>query len=123
MAVLLHLRDALEGFEGADEDAAADSGDFGADIEHEVVAVAEIDVGVAAAKEHGAIARGRSAKVVRGGIARRVGLGFDDVAAKAGAGELANDNFADKKAGQGDRVHWQLGAAEATDRDGSFAGA
>ena len=104
MAVLLHLRDALEGFEGPDEDAAADSGDFGADIEHKVVAVAEIDVGVAAGKEHRAIARCGSAKVVRGGIARRVGFGFDDATAKVGAGKLANDNFADKKAGQGDRV-------------------
>jgi hypothetical protein len=104
MAALLHLRDALEGFEGPDEDAAADSGDFGADIEHEVVAVAEIDVGVAAAKKHGAIARGWTAEVVRGGIALRVGFGFDDATAKAGAGKLANDNFADKKAGQGDGV-------------------
>ena len=122
MAVLLHLRDALEGFEGPDENAATDSGNFGADIEHEVVAIAEIDVGVAAAKEHGAIARGESAKVVRGGIALRVGFGFDDATAKAGAGELANDNFADQEAGQGDRVRRQLGAAEAADGDGSFAG-
>ena len=120
--MLLHLGDALKGFEGADEDAAADSGDFGAHVEHKVVAIAEIDVGVAAAKEHGAIARGGSAKVVGGGIALRIGFGFDDPAAKSAAGELANHNFADEKAGEGDRVRGELGAAEAADGYGSFAG-
>ena len=119
--MLLHLGDALEGFEGADQDAAADPGDFGAHVEHEVVAIAEIDVGVAAAKKHGAIARGGSAKVVRGGVALGVSFGFDDATAKAGAGEFADDDFANKKAGQSDGVRGELGPAEAPD-DGSFAG-
>jgi len=98
-AVPLHLLDALEGFERADQDATADTGDFRADVEHEMIAVAEIDVGVAAEKKHGAIARGRSAKVVRGRIALRVGFGLHNAAAKPGVGELADDNFADEKAG------------------------
>jgi len=96
---MLHLLNAVQGLEGADEDAAADSTDFGTNVEHEVVAITEIDVGVAAAQKHGAIARGRTAKVVRGGIALRIGLGFDDAAAEAGAGKFANDDFADEKAG------------------------
>src|SRR4029077_19165379 len=82
LAVTLHLLDALEGFERADQNAATGSGGLSADVEHEMIAVAEIDVGVATAQKHGAIARGGAAKVVRGGIARRVGLGFDDAAAK-----------------------------------------
>jgi hypothetical protein len=120
--VLLHLADALERFQGADEDAAADSSDFSADIEHEVIAIAEVNVGVAAAKEHGAIARGWSAKVVGGGVAPGVGLGFDDATAEADAGEFADDNFADEKAGEGDGVCREFGAAEAADGNGSFAG-
>jgi hypothetical protein len=60
--------------------------------------------------------------VVRGGIARRVGLGFDDAAAKASAGEFADDNFADKKAGQRDGIRREFNAAEAPDGNGSLAG-
>jgi hypothetical protein len=115
LAMLLHLGNALEGFEGADEDTAADSGDFGGDVEHEVVAVAEIDVGVAAAQEHGAIARGGSAKVVGGGIALRISLGFYDAAAEAGAGEFADYDFADQEAGEGHGVGGEFSAAEAAD--------
>jgi hypothetical protein len=95
----LHLRDTLKGLERTDQDAPADSDRFCADVEHEVIAIAEIDVGVASAKEHGAIARGGAAKVVSGGIALWVGLSFHDTAAKPGAGEFADDNFADEKAG------------------------
>jgi hypothetical protein len=100
--MLLHLRDAPERFEGPDQDATADSGDFSADIEHEVVAVAEIDVSMSTAEKHGAIAWGRAPKVVGGGIALRVGFGFDDAPTEADAREFANDNLANKKAGQGD---------------------
>jgi uncharacterized protein len=121
-AMPLHLGDALEGLEGANQNATADTGDFRANVEHKVVAVAEIDVGVAAAKKHGAVARGRSAKMVRGGIALRIGLGFDDATAKPAAGEFADDNFADEKAGQRDRVRGKFGAAEAPHGNGSFGG-
>jgi len=121
-AVTLHLLDSFQGLEGADEDATADSGGLRADVEHEVIAVAEIDVGVATAEKHRAIARSRTAKVVRGGVARRVGLGLDDAAAKAGAGEFANDDFADQKTGQLDGVRGEFDAAEAPDGNGSLTG-
>jgi len=120
--MLLHLRDTLKGLERADQDAPADSDRFCADVEHEVIAIAEIDVGVASAKKHGAIARGGAAKVVSGGIALRIRLRFHDTAAKPDAGEFADDNFADEKACQRDSVPRQLGAAEAPDGNGSFAG-
>ena len=92
---MLHLFDALQRFKRADEDPAANSGDFRTHVEHEVVPITEIDVGVAAAKKHGAIARSRTAEVVRGGIALRVGFGFHDAATEAEAGEFADDDFAD----------------------------
>ena len=100
-AVELHLGNAVKWLKSADQDAAADSWNFGADVEHEVVAIAEIDVSVAAAEEHGASAGGGAAKVVGGGVALGVGLGFDDAAAKTGSGKLADDDFADQEAGQG----------------------
>ena len=120
--MLFHLRDTLKGLECADQDAAADADSFRADVEHEVIAIAEIDVGVASAKKHGAVARGGAAKMVSGGIALWIRLRFHDTAAKPGAGEFADDNFADEKAGQRDSVPRQLGAAEAADGNGSFAG-
>ncbi len=60
--------------------------------------------------------------MVCGGIARRVGFGFDDAAANAGAGEFADDNLADKKAGQRYGVHREFAATEAPDGNGSLAG-
>jgi hypothetical protein len=105
------LLDAFKGLEGTDEEAAANSGCFRADIEHEVVTVAEIDVGMATAEKHGAIAWGGAAKVVRCGIARRVGLGFDNAPDKAGTGEFADDDFAEKEASQRHSRHGEFGTA------------
>ena len=120
-AVTLHLLDSFQWLEGADQDATTDSGSFRADVEHEVIAVAEIDIGVATTEKHSAIARSGAAKVVRSGVARRVGLGFDDAAAKAGAGEFADDNFADQKAGQRHGVHREFGAVEVPDGNEGLA--
>ena len=122
LAVILHLFDAFKGLERADEDAAANSRDFCAHVEHEVVAVTEINVGVAAAKKHGAIARGWTAEVVRGGIALRVGFGFNDTPAEAEAREFADDDFADEKAGQCDGIRREFGTAEAADGNGGLGG-
>ncbi len=121
-ALLLHLLDALQGLERSDQNTTPDAGDFGTDIEHEVIAVAEIDVGVTAAQKHGAIARSRSAKVVRGRVTPRVGFGFHDATAEPNAGEFADDNFADQKAGKRHGVRRQFGAAKTPYGSGSFAG-
>src|SRR5882724_11812840 len=113
--MMLHLLNALEGLEGADQDAAANASNFRTDVEHKMIAIAEVDVGVAAAKKHGAIARCGSAEVMRGGVALRIGFGFHNAAAKPGAGKFADDDFADEEAGQGHGVRRQFGAAKATD--------
>ena len=63
-----------------------------------MIAIAEIDVGMARAEKHRAVARCGPAKVVGSGIARRVGLSFDDAAAEVRTGEFADDNFTDEKA-------------------------
>ena len=110
-AVLLHLRNAFKGFERADQDAASNSSHLGAHVEHEMVAIAEINICVTATQEHCAIARRRAAKVVGGGIALGVGFGFNDPTAESSAGEFARHDLADEKTSQGDGVSRQLGAA------------
>jgi hypothetical protein len=60
--------------------------------------------------------------VVSGGVALRVGFGFDNAPTKPGAGEFADYNFADEKAGQGDGIRRQFGTAKAPDGNESFAG-
>jgi hypothetical protein len=60
--------------------------------------------------------------VVGGRIALRVGFGFDNPAAQTDPEELADDNFADEKAGEGDRICGEFGATEAADGNGGFAG-
>jgi hypothetical protein len=109
----LHLRDTLKRFQRADEDATTDTRDFSADVQHEVVAIAEIDVSVAAAEEHGAISRGGSDVVVRGGVANGVSLSFHDAASQAAFRQFANDDFADEKARQGFGIDGKFGASKA----------
>ena len=106
----------------ADQDAAANAGDFGADIKHEVVAITEVDVGVATTKKHGAIASSGTAKVVRCRIALWVSFGFHYATAKAKGRKVPDDNFANKEARQGDSVRRQFGAAQAADGQSKFAG-
>jgi hypothetical protein len=60
--------------------------------------------------------------MVRGGVALRICLGFDDAAAQAPTGELADDDFADEEAGEGDGIGRELCAAQAADRNRGFAG-
>ena len=112
---MLHLWNALKGLECPNENAAADSRNFGGDIEHEMVTVAEINVGVAAPKKHGAVAQGGSAKVMGGRIPLRVGFGLDDSADETRLGEVTHYKLTNKEAGQGYGVGRELGAAKTTD--------
>jgi len=47
-----------------------------------------------------------------GGIARRIGFGFDDATDESGGGEFANNEFADEETRKGDSVGGQLCAAK-----------
>src|SRR5260370_31043510 len=112
----------LEGSEGSDTGPRAGGGDFRGDVQHEVIAVAEIDVGVAAAQKHGAVARSRSAKVMRGRVALRIGFRCHNAAAEPNAGEFTDNNFADQETGKRHGVRRQFGAAKTPDGNGSFVG-
>jgi len=78
--------------------------------------VIEKDIDVALGEVHGANARRGAAEMVAGGIARRIGFGFDDASADAPIGKIVDDYFADEEACKGDGVFRQFRAAEAADR-------
>lgn len=104
VAVLLHQFDSIERLKGAYENGGGDSCWLADDVEHEVRAVVEKDVGVALGEIHGANARGGAAEMVAGGIARRIGFGFDDASADAAIGKVVDNHFADEEACKGDGV-------------------
>jgi hypothetical protein len=104
LAMALHEFDAFERFERANEYRRGGSGSFTHHIEHEMSSVVEENVGVAGSKIHGANARRGAAEVMTGRITGRIGFCFDDAAAEASGRELANHNFPDEEAGQGNCV-------------------
>lgn len=117
VAMTLHEFDAIERFESADENGGGGAGRFADDVEHEVGAVVEEDVGVALGEIHGADARRGAAEMMAGGIAGRIGFGFDDAAAEASGGEIVDDDFADEEAGESDGARGKFGTMETADRE------
>src|SRR5690242_13354142 len=117
LAVALHDFDAFERLEGADQDGGGGFGRLADDVEHEVCAVVEENVDVAGSEVHGLDARRGAAEMVTGGIAWRIGFGFDDAAADATGGKLVDDDFADEETGEFDSVFGQLGAVDAAKGD------
>ena len=109
-AMVLHKLDAIERFEGANENGGGGSGRLTHDIEHEVGAVIEKNIDVALSEIHGADARSRAAEVVAGGITGRIGFGFDDAATEASGGEIVDDDFADEESREGDGARRKFGA-------------
>jgi len=117
LAMALHELDAFERFEGADEDCGGDSGRLAHDIEHEVRAIVEKNVGMAGGEVHRTNARSRAAEMMSGGIAGRIGFRFHNTAAEAARGEIVDDNSSDEEASEIDGVRWKFSAAEAADRE------
>ena len=107
----LHDFDAIERFDGANENAASDAGWFAGNVEHEVGAVIEEDVAMTGREIHGTNAWSGAAIMVPGGIAGRIGFGLDDASADAAFGQIVNDDFADEELRESDGVAGQFGAA------------
>jgi hypothetical protein len=112
-SVKLHLLEAFERFERADEDAASDVREFRGDIEHEMIAVGEVHVSVATAEKHRTIARCGTSIVVGRGIARGIRFGLDDAAGEPAVGEFADYDFADEEACERHGAGGKLRAPEA----------
>lgn len=74
-----HLLDAINGFEGADENAAGDAVGFGNDVEAFVDAVVQVDIGMARRTKNDSGARRDADGAVGGQVAgAEVSFGFDD---------------------------------------------
>jgi hypothetical protein len=97
--VAFHLIDAVERLQRAEQHAAPDAGNFAAHVEHEMIAVRKVDVSMSAPQKHRSIARGRTAKMMGGWVARRVRFGFNDAARHSAGREFANDDLADQEPG------------------------
>jgi hypothetical protein len=117
LAVALHELDAFERLEGADEDRGGDSCGLADDIEHEVRAVIEKNVGVAWGEIHRSNARSWPAVVMSGGIARRIGLCFHNAAAQSARREIVHDSFPYEEASELNSVRRKLGAAQAANKE------
>jgi len=115
LAVLAHYLQPIQWFERPDEYGRGDSSRLAHDIEHEVRAVVEKNVGMARRKIHRTNARSRATEMMSGGIAGRIGFRFDDAAAEAASGEVADDNFSDEEARQLDGISRKFSAKEAPD--------
>jgi len=114
-AMSLHECNSVKGFESADENGGGGSGRFADYIEHEVRAVVEKNVGVALGEIHGADARRGATEMMAGGIAGRIGFGFDDAATEASGGEIVDDDFADEEAGKSDGARGKVGTLQGMD--------
>ena len=117
LAVALHELNTFQWLDRADENRRGDSCKLAHDVEHEVRAVVEKNVGVAAVEIHRANARSRASEMMSCGIAGRIGFRFHDAAAEPARGEIVDDNFADKEASELDGVRWKFGAAKAANKE------
>jgi len=117
LAMALHEFDAIEGFERADENRCGDSSGLTHDIQHEVRAVIEKNVGVAGSEIHRANARSRAPEMVPGRIAGRIRFRFHDAAAQPARRKIVDDDFSNKKAGELDSVRRKGGATKGAKRE------
>ncbi len=115
LAVAPHEPDSIKRFEGADEDCGGGTGRLAYDVEHEVRAIVEKNVGMALGKVHRTNARSRAAEMMSGGIAGRIGFRFHDTAAEAARREIVDDDSSDEETSEPDGVSRKFGAAKASD--------
>ena len=110
-----HVVHALKRFERADQDTSTDAGWFASDVEHEVISVTEVDIGMSMTEKQGAGPRGRSTKVMSGGIARRVSFGLHDAPDQDAERVTSDQDFSDQEARQRHGADREFGTPEAPD--------
>jgi hypothetical protein len=115
-AVLLHECDAIERFKGADENGCGGADGLTDDVQHEVRAVVEENVGVTGGQIHRAYARRRPTEMMARRIPGRIRFRFHDAAAHAPGGQIMDDHFADEEAREGNSVGRKFRAAKTADR-------
>jgi hypothetical protein len=111
------LLDALERLQGADQNPSSHAWKFAADVEHKVITVAEVDIGVATPQKHRSSAWGGPVKMMGSRVPWWIGLSFDDATAKPPGGIFADNHFADQEARQRNSGNRKVLAAKTTNRD------
>jgi len=109
----LHPPDSLERLKAAQKNSFADAFALAGNVEHVMVAINEINVGVAAFAKKRAIARRESTKCVGRGVANDIGFGFNDASAEPNLRQVVHKRFADEEASKFDGINRQLAPAEA----------
>src|SRR5205807_70615 len=102
-----------QGFEGAEQDTSGFAFGFAGDVETVVIAVDEVDVGVAGKSEEDGVAGRLAGGGVGGGIVdTEIGFNLDDAGGEIEAGSLADQDFAEEVAGYTARVTGEECAGE-----------
>ncbi len=114
-----HYFDAGERFEGAEKNAAGAALGFAGDVEAVVIAVDEVDVGVAGGAEEDGIAGGAAGGGVSCGVVfSEVGFDFDDAGGERIASAIADEDFAEEFAGHAAGIAVVEGAVQGMDVGG-----
>lgn len=131
LAAAVHVGKAFERLRGADQDGRGNPLRVGDDVEHEVIAVGEVDIRVPRRAEHGLVAtRARAVRVAGGVIRGSVGFGFDDAATEVPANKVSAEhrrggtqNVGGEQVKQGehrtDRTQVSMGGGSPSARSGS----
>src|SRR5215472_6273272 len=107
-AVLLHHRDAIEWLECANQNRRRRPFRFAHHVEHEVIAIVEVHVGVSTRQIHRPNPRRQPAKMMSGRITWRIRFILDDAPAHSSFWQLAHHHFADQVPRQRQRVRRKL---------------
>src|ERR1700678_3759738 len=113
----LHPLASFERLQAAQEASFADALALAGNIQHVVIAVDEVHVGVATVEKKGFVTRREAAKSVRGCVADDISFRFDDASAQSHMRQIVNQRLADKKTGEFDGLDGKLAAMEAADAD------
>src|SRR5208282_306538 len=97
----------------ANQHATANASPFARNIQHEVHAVIEIDIHMAMPQKKRMISLRFAAKMMASGIARRIAFGFHDPSTEAPFRQIMDNDLADDKSGQLQRIGRKLFTSEA----------
>jgi len=113
VAGALHEVYAFERLDGANQYPRANSLLATRNIQHEMISVTKINVGVAALEEKRFVARGEAAEGMGGSVANEIGFRFDDSSTEAALWDFVHERFADEEFCEFDRIQRQVAQAKA----------
>src|ERR1700683_2552423 len=110
-AMEFHPLDSFERLQPTQKNSFADAFALSGNIQHEVVSINKINIGVSALQKKCAIARRLSAERVTSRVTHKVRFGFNNAAAETDMRQSMHQRFPDQKARQFYGINRQLAAA------------